>query len=288
MAGVHAGGSDVKVCYCDESGTGDEPIAVMVGVIVDSTRMHLTKDEWRDLLRELSEIAGRPIAELHTRNFYSGNGVWRDMAGPARARFITRIFQWLADRKHRVVYAAVQKDLFFSDFGAGAIPSQIATPWRFMGFHLVLAVQKACQRETKNKGHTIFIFDNEEREKLRFTDLIASPPPWSDDYYGYVRRANARTAPLDQIVDVPYFGDSQEVALIQVADVAAFFLRRYAEIKHNLVPAKYDDEEARVTEWIEALAARSIGTSNIYQKVGRGEAADLFWKYAPAAIRSLG
>lgn len=33
----------MKLCYCDESGTGNEPVAVMVGIVVDTKRMHLTK-----------------------------------------------------------------------------------------------------------------------------------------------------------------------------------------------------------------------------------------------------
>lgn len=48
------------------------------------------------------------------------------------------------------------------------------------------------------------------------------------------RAGRVKQKQLDQIVDVPYFGDSREVVLIQVADFAAFFLRRYAEIQEGL------------------------------------------------------
>jgi hypothetical protein len=71
-------GDAMKLCYCDESGTGDEPIAVMVGVLVDSQRMHITKQDWNGLLVHLSNVANRQITELHTRDFYAGNGVFRD------------------------------------------------------------------------------------------------------------------------------------------------------------------------------------------------------------------
>ncbi|MFA5761352.1 MAG: hypothetical protein WC877_06305, partial [Dehalococcoidales bacterium] len=50
---------DLNVCYCDESGMGQEPIATMVGIIVDSSRMHLTTQDWDDLLNTLSEIIGK-------------------------------------------------------------------------------------------------------------------------------------------------------------------------------------------------------------------------------------
>ena len=57
----------MKLCYCDESGTGKEPIAVMVGVVVDSQRMHITKEDWDELLNHLSDIVGVQLDEIHTR-----------------------------------------------------------------------------------------------------------------------------------------------------------------------------------------------------------------------------
>jgi len=51
----------MKFCYLDESGTGEEPIAVMAGVITDAVRMHVTKSHWAALLNTLSAIAKRDI-----------------------------------------------------------------------------------------------------------------------------------------------------------------------------------------------------------------------------------
>jgi hypothetical protein len=56
----------MKFCYFDESGTGEEPFSVMVGVIVDSQRMRLTKEHWDSLLQSLSAKIGKDISELHT------------------------------------------------------------------------------------------------------------------------------------------------------------------------------------------------------------------------------
>jgi hypothetical protein len=274
----------VNLCYCDESGTGEEPIAVMVGIVVDCQRMHITKEHWNELLGELSRIAKKQIRELHTKNFYSGGGIWKGMNGRERAAVLTSIFDWLVDRKHRIVYASLNKKSYKNNFALQKIPDELNTWWRFMGFHLVLAMQRKCQRESKNKGHTIFVFDNESKEELRFTDIISRPLPWSDEYYD---RKNGQDA-LDQVVDVPYFGDSKDVALIQLADVACFFLRRYAEIKEGLVPPKYADEEKRVTGWVDKLLSRSIGSQYIYPKKGRTYAEDLFFQNASVSIRGFG
>lgn len=34
----------MKFCYFDESGLGEEPYLLVAGIIVDATRMHVTKD----------------------------------------------------------------------------------------------------------------------------------------------------------------------------------------------------------------------------------------------------
>lgn len=273
----------MKMCYCDESGTGNEPIAVMVGILVDTQRMHITKDDWRDLLEELSAMSKREVTELHTRDFYAGNGIWRNLDGELRSALIAVIFDWLKERRHKVVFTSVNKRTYRENYRRQFIPEELNTVWRFMGFHLVLAIQKYCQKFNKSKGHTIFIFDNEDREQLRFTDVIVRPPDWSSEYYS----RGSKEHPLNQIVDVPYFGDSKEVGLIQVADFAAFFLRRYAEIKEELISPKYHDEEEKIEGWIEQLKSRSIGTNFTYMKVGRSKAAEIFYANASEAIRSL-
>jgi len=273
----------MKICYADESGTGSEPIATMVGIVVDSQRMHVTKEHWQGLLSELSQIVGKQLKELHTRDFYSGSGVWRKMDGPARAQVITLILEWLSKRKHNVVFVSLVKKLYFEGLAAGNVPRELNTLWRFMGFHLVLAIQKRYQRELKTKGNTIIVFDNEEREKVRFTDLIKNPPPYSDCYYSLKKKQER----LDQIIDVPYFADSAEVPLIQVADIVAFILRRYAELKEGQAPERYEDEPLRLGGWARKIADLSIGKSMIYVSKNANSLTNLFYSLSPSAIRDL-
>jgi hypothetical protein len=132
----------MKLCYRDESGTGDDPIAVMVGVVVDAQRMHVTKEHWTELLVALSRVVGRSIDEIHTRDFYAGNGVWRGMKGPERSQVITEVFNRFEARRHHIVYSSVEKAAYLTSLKAGPVPSELATPWRVMGMHLVLSVQR--------------------------------------------------------------------------------------------------------------------------------------------------
>ena len=274
---------DMNFCYSDESGTGQEPIATMVGIVVDSSRMHLTKSDWNELLSDLSQMTGRKIVELHTADFYKGNGVWRGIDGPTRANIITAVLNWLGDRKHHVVYASVSKSSYFEAVKARVIPEEVHTLWRFLAFHLVLAIQKYSQPEKASKGSTVLEFDNEDREESRFIDLVLNPPTWSDDYY----RRNKKRSQLDQIIDVPFFADSKKVPLLQVADFLAFFLRRHAEIQERLVGPVYEGEEEKISAWAKQLANRSIGRSHIYPKQNRNMAQEYFYSHAPQSIRDL-
>src|SRR5205085_1654825 len=130
---------------------GEEPIATMVGIVVDASRMHLTKDHWAGLLSDISKLAGRDIVELHSRDFYPGRGAYSGIDGATRAEIISVIFEWLAARKHQVVYAAVVKNAYNTARLAQAIPDELNTIWRFMGFHVTLAMQKFFQVHKKNK-----------------------------------------------------------------------------------------------------------------------------------------
>ena len=270
----------MKFSYMDESGTGDEPYAVMVGIIVDARRMHVTKTDWHDLLCILSDMVGREVSEIHTRDFYPGNSPWRELSGDIRASIITAIFEWLRNRKHRVVYSAVDKAVFFRDFSNEAYAPVIETLWRFMALHICLSIQKHHQTLERNKGHTVLIFDNEDREAKNFTELVRDPPEWTDTYY----RRKRRQVRLDQIIDVPYFGDSRYVGLIQVADFVSFFLRRHIEIQEGVIPPRYDDEQMLVENWIRIALDQAIPKSRMYPSRGRCECADLFHRYAPCCI----
>ncbi len=87
-----------------------------------------------------------------------------------------------------------------------------------------------------------------------------NPPAWTDSYYD----KGKKQARLDQVVDVPYFGDSKEVGLLQVADFVAYFLRRHAEIAAGYSEPKYPDEMHKLNGWIATLRSRCLGGSMMY------------------------
>jgi hypothetical protein len=246
----------MKICYFDESGTGQEPVAVVTGVIVDTQRMHVTKAHWGKLLQSLSRLCGRELKELHTKDFYAGSGPFRAMQGADRARYITETISWFCDRKHNFVYSAIHKGKFESSKKGGRLYPELQTAWRAGAFHCILAIQRAHQALPGTKGHTLLIFDNKGHDEGPLTQMVLSPPEWSDSYYS--RRK--KQPQLEHIVDAPYFADSKHVPMLQVADFLAYFIRRYVEIADGLVREKYEDEEARIREWVSTLSEDALAS----------------------------
>lgn len=275
----------MKFCYLDESGTGNEPYAIMTGIVVDAARMHVTKSDWAALLSSLSGICKRKIDEFHAADFYYGNSPWRDLNGAQRSGIISAIFEWLSARKHRIIFSGINKVLFLEEKKTNDKLKIFHSVWCFLGLHQILTIQKAFQMYPKNKGNTVFIFDNEVREQTHFAKLINSPPNWIHTYYS--ESGNPKNL-LDQIIDVPYYGDSKEVHLIQIADLVSYLLRRYVEISEGASQPKYADEKQKLENWVTNIAKLSLPRSMRYPAVGRDECSELFFRLAPVSLRILG
>jgi len=273
----------MKFCYFDESGMGDEPYFVTVGIIVDAKRMHITKDIWSDFLKQLSDVLGRPIDEFHSREFYRGNGMWRGLDGKIRANIIDAILDWVDSRKHKCVFSGVNKSVYSSIVKQESRLQQLPSMWCVAALHCTLQVQKQHQRESFKKGHSVLIFDREVTQETRFSNLIQNPPDWLDTFYGRKRGQIA----LNQIVDVPYYADSKHILLAQIADLFAYILRTSAEIQDQLLPEKYKDEGIKMQKWSLRIADIALPRSSRYPAKGRCRAAQLFWDLAPATIREL-
>jgi GNAT superfamily N-acetyltransferase len=274
----------MKFCYFDGSGMGDETYLVVAGIIVDATRMHVTKESWAEFLTYLSKVAGRKIEEFHSRDFYRGNGVWRDMEGSERARLIEAILEWVEKRKHKCVFSGIDKAIYKKKSEEDIRLKQFKSKWCAAALHCTLQVQKHHQREETPKGHSVLIFDREVSEETDLSLLIHKPPQWIDTFYS---RDNNKTA-FDQIVDVPFFADSKHILLAQVADLFAYILRTSAEIQDGLLSEKYKGEGKKMMVWSERIAKIALPRSSRYPSKGRCQASQLFWDLAPSIIRELG
>lgn len=287
----------MKFCYIDESGTGEEPVLVLAGILADVHRMHVTKAEWSDILSQLSLRIKRPVAEFHTRHFYKGNGIWRDLDGEQRTVVLDTILSWLKDRKHLVVFSAIDKrkgvDAEFQGREYVVRKSGRVDYWRVAAVHMILCIQKTMQSKDRKKGHTVFIFD-EGHGGDRLIDFILNPPTWTDSFYGYERfltrkkaRIKNQVPALSMVVDVPYYGNSTQVAMLQIADLFAYLLRRYAELKLGYGTQDYDGELLKLRRWVFEIAALMLPDNTRWKAVGACACSRLFESIAPLPLLTI-
>lgn len=269
----------MKFCYLDESGMGEGRYLVMAGIIVDATRMHRTKEAWADYLGYLSKAVNQKVTEFHARRFYSGSGSWAQINGPKRAELISAILAWVANRKHDITFSAIDKQAFQQRKASGEFEG-IPSDWCAAAVHCLLGLQKYHQREKKNKGHTVVVFDREAKEEGCLTKIVLSPPGWTNSYYDKSRNQE----PLDQIVDVPFFVDSEQALLIQVADMVSYILRTYAELE-NGGKERYTGEHGKVRAWVTQICERAIPGAMRYPAKGGCLAAQAFRNISPECLR---
>jgi Protein of unknown function (DUF3800) len=286
----------MKFCYVDESGKGEEPILVMTGIVTDAYRMHVTKSEWLRILQELSRELNKPIEEFHTRHFYRGNGIWRGLDSQQRSAMLERILKWLAERNHKIVFSAVEKQkLDAADLTRKAEFIRNGKPdyWKLAALHLFLSIQKLHQQEQRTKGHTVIIFDHGGSGD-EAAGIVLNPPSWSDSFYDYQRLIRKRKSevpnpepPLNVLVDVPYFADSRHVGMLHVADLFAYLLRHYAELRAGHTTQKYDCELDKVAGWVSQIAALVVPDSFRWKARSRCECSNFFRGIAPEALLEL-
>jgi hypothetical protein len=271
----------LKFCYLDETGTGQETVVIFVGVVADAQRMHRTKREWSEHLQNLSTIAGKKVQELHATELYSGNNEWRSVDGTQRHQIIEKTLEWLASRKHKIIFSAVCKKQFEARQDSCVICQSLHNCWHASAFHVVLSLQKAHKNEGQ-KGHIVMVFDRGKGDQS-LPDLLFTPPDWSETYY----EKEKKKPPLDHIVDVPFFADSKQVALIQIADLIGFILRRYSDMKDYGYPERYTGEMDRINAWIDIIKPMLYKVSTRYPKKSRCTTADVFFNLAPESLRML-
>lgn len=272
----------MKFCYADESGHHAE-VVVLAGVVVDVIRMPRTKAEWNEMLRGFAARYEKPLSEFKARELHRGKGFWSGLDGPERKAIVREILEWMKKRKHAVTFGAVSTTRLADHRSHDPVPGfEKVTPWSIAATHLVLSVQKAHQKQKHNKGNTVFVFDHaqEYRELQR---LIIDPPAVTDGFY----RVDNSTPRLDQIVDVPYFADSQHAGLIQVADFCAYILRLYAELMEGRMSEGFVGETSQLSEWMEMMRPVLMPDAVRWPKRTKDSYATFVRSIAPPSLLSV-
>ena len=274
----------MKLAFLDESGKAHDDVLIIAGIVVDAYRIHSTRREWVGILEQMRTLAGEPVREFKMRDVYGGRSEWASAGITKRATAVNTVLDWLADKGHPIVFSATLKTAFAERLASGcSMSNELGSRWVSAAFHIALSINKAHRNMKGNKGKSILVFDKGSGYERPLSELLATPPGWSDTYYA---RKNQEER-LSEIMDTALFADSIHAPLIQLADALAFVLRRLAEIRDAGHAERFEGERTNLEQWIAKIQPRMQATAHRYKKTGRCEGAELFWDLAPPSLRNL-
>lgn len=274
----------MKVCYVDESGNAArDPCLIMVGVLVDTYRLNRTREEFADIFDAVQSLFEENLRELKGSKMIFGRDRWRKVDADVRKRIAGYLCSWVVKRKHQVALAAIDRKKLKRHL-SGDIPNECHDEWLTGGLHIALQIQKANQGASKNKGNTFLIFDDNKAKADKLSDLLWHPPEWTDDYYG----KNNKQDRLDQIVDTTFSIKSHHAGLVQVADLFAFIIRRYAEMTDFGIPEEWPGERALIEGYVDTLSKRLLPKGSRWSARPAGDSSKWFNAVAPASLIALG
>lgn len=244
--------------------------------------MSRTKRDWDEFRPTLYETLGRPLDVIKGSKLVPRYRKWNSESGQKKLQAVEQILNWFVSRKHKVSFAAIDMKRFQQLDDEDTRKQDLREVWNAAAFHIMLTLQSCFQKEKKNKGHTVFVFDR-RKDSPEFFDLVKEPPIWSDDYY----ERDVKKDRLDQIVDVPFFADSKLLPLIQMADLMCYIVRRYAEVSDYVRRNENTDERKKYAAWISRIKPSLIARSHRYRTQNPSQTSRFFADLAPESLRKL-
>ncbi|SLN41676.1 DUF3800 domain-containing protein [Pseudooctadecabacter jejudonensis] len=229
----------MKFVYVDE--TGDQVQSdtfVMTAVEIDAIRLNKYSRIFSTMIGEVfAKHPGKP-QDLKTRRFHRGAGGWNKISGEDRKAFLNAVVEEIANSSKIYASAISFKKFKATDHKAFGYPDVSHSYWIANAMFVLSHVQREHCDDPKNKGNCVIVVDDNKVEHANMAELIFKPDPWFDDLAfkaaflkSKKRPKNWETKRFNQIVNTPFAIKSEHASTILVADLAAFVLRRYIELK---------------------------------------------------------
>lgn len=228
----------MKFVYVDESGGEDQSdVFVMCGLIIDAYSLRKRTEEFVELLNSILEHPQKRAKEFKTKKFIQGKGIWRKIKLSDRMEFLKTVCTLAKGRGLKTVGLA----LSFASLRKNSVNNTLyhfkLSYWSVSAMFLASLVQKKMQSIDKNKGHTVFIMDDNQKHMPSFSSQLHARNEWFDGLYE-VRKKGSKPGwkprnhedRFDQIINTAFAIKSEHATLIQIADIICYVYRRHLEL----------------------------------------------------------
>ena len=121
------------------------------------------------------------------------------------------------------------------------------------------------QGNDRNKGHTVFIYDDNKWENANLSEALHNANPWFDPIYQTSKKKRGKTIwcevsddeRFNQIINTAFSIKSDHSSLIQVADAVCYAYRRHLELKS--IRERWDGEREYFASLVAKLSREPLG-----------------------------
>jgi hypothetical protein len=227
----------MKFVYVDESGNSNEDrFLTFFGVQIDVYRLKASLRAVRPLLQDVANAFPEDLQELKTSKMVNGRGGWRNVEPEVRKDLFRRLCAYPRSVSARAYAYIVDRQKYAA--AHDQCPDWASTAWMTGAIAVAAFAQRLNQKQLKNKGLTVLVFDDNKAELPKLSSFLVDSCPAVDEYYG--RSANAE--PFDHIVDTAFAIKSEQSDLVQVSDACAYAIRRKAELELGKDSEEWDGE----------------------------------------------
>jgi hypothetical protein len=241
--------------YIDESGNtglnlGDpqQPIFILAALIIPESK-------WFSLENSFFNTAGKyfgeplpSLFEVQVKDLKSGRGVFKNLDFSQQLSFRDEMLQLLLDNKIDIIYRRIIKRKFaiFCEEKYG--PGIRVNPY-------IMALPFVCMEVDhylRRKGHDelgMFIFD-EQKENLDAAELSLRT----------LRLDSKSILKTTNIIEKGFFIDSSKSFALQLADLAAYYVRKFEESELGF---KVSDIDKQTFNKIQKLVSTGIGSRTL-------------------------
>jgi len=223
----------MKFVYVDETGDKSQSdIFVMTGLLIDAYSLRICTVTFDDMITEFLKRHPKSQTELKTKAIINGSGDWNKVDPAERKDFISKVCDVAVECT--TIYAVAFSFRAFDDTAMNAGYGQPFGNSYWLGAAMFIAalVQKNMQRIKKNKGHTVFICDDNKWEMANLSEALYNADPWFDPIYLETSKKK-KIARFNQIINSAFAIKSQHSSLVQVADAVSYAYRRHLELKSD-------------------------------------------------------
>lgn len=185
------------------------------------------------------------VKELKTSAFINGSGKWSQVPAGDRKKFLRDVCTLATDCSS--IYGIGISFIRFTQHATDALPCK-RSYFQAAAMFTAGIIQKKMQKEAKNKGLTVLVFDD-HAHMPSVSDALYRAEPWYDPIYQYqvTKRGRKIWSPLkkedrfNQIINTAFSTNSEHSSLVQVADAVAYVYRRHLELLSGDVEKWTDD-----------------------------------------------